>query len=196
MAEHPAGDPRIGVTNNERAETKHLVQPYSDAPVVDETSDRACAFCGNTGFRRSRLRFTDLLQLVMLKLPVRCVRCGQRQHVALSVAAAAQAAKAQTIGPSPDKPGSWKKFTEDAPSTLLHARPATTAAVPVAERLDDAFKPGPPAHLGTTEQTFPAPVGALAPSAERPAAQPVKPTYSAAPPARTPSRRSDDSGIW
>lgn len=200
MAEHPAGDPRIGVTNNESAATKHLVEAYSDAPVVDERLERSCTFCGNMGFRRSRLRFTDLFRLLTLKFPVRCVRCGQRQYVAYGVASMAQPAKAQSIGPSPDKPGSWKQFTEDVPSSLPHARPASTAAQPVAERLDDAFKPGPPAHLGVPVTSTPAvpsyaaPAPPPVPIVQSTPAAPSQPSSS--PPPRTPSRRSDDSGIW
>ncbi len=202
MADTNAGDPRIGVTNNESAATKHLVEAYSETPVVDEQSGRTCTFCGNAGFRRSRLRFTDLLQLVMLKFPVRCTRCGQRQYVAYGVASVAQPAKAQSAGPSPDKPGSWKQFTGEVPSTLTHARPASTMAEPVAERLDDAFKPGPPAHLGipvTNREPVPQPYAAPVPvmqSPPRAPSPPSSPAQSSTPPASTPSRRSDDSGIW
>ncbi len=191
-----ADDPRIAVTTNERTGTKHLVEPYAEAPVVNEHSDGTCGFCGHAGFRRSRVRFTDVLQFLLLKYPVRCTRCGQRQYVPLRIALQARAAKLQTPGPSPDKPGSWKAFTAGGTVSAPHARPATTAAEPLAGRLDDAFKPGPPARLGVPDQ-------ANSQSSSQTSAQynvtahsqPIVPRQST-PPAHTPSRRSDDSGIW
>ena len=45
-----------------------------------------CQFCVGRNFRRSRLRRTDVKQLLLLRYPVRCLRCSQRQMVSFSVA--------------------------------------------------------------------------------------------------------------
>ena len=45
-----------------------------------------CQFCVGRNFRRSRLRRTDLKQLLLMRYPVRCLRCSQRQMVSFSVA--------------------------------------------------------------------------------------------------------------
>ncbi len=45
-----------------------------------------CQFCVGRSFRRSRLRTADLPQLLMMRYPVRCRRCSQRQMVSFTVA--------------------------------------------------------------------------------------------------------------
>ena len=81
-------DRHIGVTSNEPVDQKHLVQPYAERPVVRHDA-RACKFCGNPNFRRSRMRLADLPRLLLLQCPVRCTRCGQRQRASLRTAVAA-----------------------------------------------------------------------------------------------------------
>jgi ribosomal protein L37E len=86
---HPGihGDPNIGVTTVEVGERRHLVQPYAERPVLQRARGVvACAFCGNPQFRRSRLRASDIPELLMLRYPLRCTRCGQRQYNNLYVA--------------------------------------------------------------------------------------------------------------
>lgn len=46
-----------------------------------------CQFCVGRNFRRSRWRKGDLKQLLLMRYPVRCLRCSQRQWVSFSVAA-------------------------------------------------------------------------------------------------------------
>ena len=46
-----------------------------------------CQFCVGQTFRRSRLRAADLPQLLLMRYPVRCARCSQRQTVSFTVAA-------------------------------------------------------------------------------------------------------------
>lgn len=46
-----------------------------------------CQFCVGRAFRRSRLRPSDLSQLFLMRYPVRCLRCSQRQMVSFTVAA-------------------------------------------------------------------------------------------------------------
>lgn len=45
-----------------------------------------CPSCGSSHFRLSRLRFSDLLQLFILRYPVRCRLCRERTHVSFSKA--------------------------------------------------------------------------------------------------------------
>lgn len=45
-----------------------------------------CQFCAGQRFRRSRLRFADIKQLLLLTYPVRCLFCSQRQMVSFTVA--------------------------------------------------------------------------------------------------------------
>jgi hypothetical protein len=42
-----------------------------------------CDHCGSSDFRTSQLRFTDLAQLMLFKLPVRCTACRERAYVFL-----------------------------------------------------------------------------------------------------------------
>ena len=46
-----------------------------------------CQFCAGQSFRRSRLRMGDIPQLLQMRYPVRCARCGQRQTVSFTIAA-------------------------------------------------------------------------------------------------------------
>ena len=46
-----------------------------------------CQFCIGQSFRRSRLRMGDIPQLLLMRYPVRCARCSQRQSVSFTVAA-------------------------------------------------------------------------------------------------------------
>jgi hypothetical protein len=48
-----------------------------------------CQFCPGQGFRRSSLRTTDIQDLFLMRYPVRCLRCGQRQKVSFAVASVA-----------------------------------------------------------------------------------------------------------
>jgi hypothetical protein len=46
-----------------------------------------CVFCPGQSFRRSRLRSKDLKFLLLMRYPVRCLRCSQRQLVSFTLAA-------------------------------------------------------------------------------------------------------------
>ncbi|CAN5639365.1 hypothetical protein BH10ACI4_BH10ACI4_07250 [soil metagenome] len=45
-----------------------------------------CERCPGQAFRRSSLRTDDLKHLLLMRYPVRCLRCGQRQAVSFTVA--------------------------------------------------------------------------------------------------------------
>lgn len=45
-----------------------------------------CQFCVGQKFRRSRLRSDDFKSLLLMRYPVRCLRCSQRQLVSFTIA--------------------------------------------------------------------------------------------------------------
>ena len=45
-----------------------------------------CQYCSHQSFRRSSLRLNDFTQILLMRYPVRCVRCGQRQMVSFTIA--------------------------------------------------------------------------------------------------------------
>ncbi len=45
-----------------------------------------CQFCIGQSFRRSRLRSDDFRSLLLMRYPVRCLRCSQRQLVSFTIA--------------------------------------------------------------------------------------------------------------
>jgi DNA-directed RNA polymerase subunit RPC12/RpoP len=45
-----------------------------------------CQHCSHQSFRRSGLRSTDVTQILLMRYPVRCLRCGQRQMVSFTIA--------------------------------------------------------------------------------------------------------------
>ena len=42
-----------------------------------------CSSCGSRHMRPSTLRFSDISYCLILRLPVRCVLCGERSHSGL-----------------------------------------------------------------------------------------------------------------
>jgi hypothetical protein len=45
-----------------------------------------CQYCSGQAFRRSTLRGDDFNQIFLMRYPVRCLRCSQRQMVSFTVA--------------------------------------------------------------------------------------------------------------
>lgn len=79
-----------------------------------------CQLCSGHEFRRSRLRNEDIRQLLFLRYPVRCLRCGQRQFVSLTVAALS--VSSATRQPRPQRPASKdKSWTEPAERMVLRS---------------------------------------------------------------------------
>lgn len=123
-------DPRIAVTSTEPAERKHLVQPYAEEPVVEPGKGRrVCDWCGNNGFRRSRLRGADAVHLLTFTYPVRCTRCGQRQFV--SWIAAVSAFPPRPLSAGPEKGSSMAKNWVEA-STMPERSPTPEPAAQAA----------------------------------------------------------------
>jgi hypothetical protein len=48
-----------------------------------------CQYCSGQTFRRSTLRSEDLSEIFLMRYPVRCLRCSQRQMVSFTIASLA-----------------------------------------------------------------------------------------------------------
>ncbi|HEY9136650.1 MAG TPA: hypothetical protein VIM67_00140 [Terriglobus sp.] len=125
----------VGVTTVESNDRRHLVQPYQDRPTVELRKGAVgCPFCGNSHFRRSRLRFTDLAEILMLRYPVRCTRCSQRQFTDLYIAMMSYPPKFRGERMAQDH-DSWKNWTGQSASSSS-VRPLSTAMEPKARNLN------------------------------------------------------------
>lgn len=125
----------VGVTTVESNDRRHLVQPYQERPTVELRKGAVgCPFCGNAHFRRSRLRFTDLAEVLMLRYPVRCTRCSQRQYTDLYIAmlSASPKFRGERLAQGQD---SWKNWTGQT-ATSPSVRPLSTAMEPRARNLN------------------------------------------------------------
>ena len=94
------------------------LDPYHGVPIQ-------CQYCSGQSFRRSTLRGDDLAQILLMRYPVRCLRCGQRQMVSYTVASLALSSsirprrRHRPVDPSKR----WIDFTRhpDAPNPLTPA---------------------------------------------------------------------------
>lgn len=73
------------------AEPKFVTQAFGVDEEEDHGEDRGgvpirCQFCVGQKFRRSRLRSDDFRSLLLMRYPVRCLRCSQRQMVSFTIA--------------------------------------------------------------------------------------------------------------
>jgi hypothetical protein len=107
--------------HSEHNRTPYLgVDPYHGVPIQ-------CQFCSGQSFRRSTLRGDDFTDILLMRYPVRCLRCSQRQMVSYTIASLALSSsikprrKHRPVDPSKR----WIDFTKhpDAPNPLLPARP-------------------------------------------------------------------------
>jgi hypothetical protein len=79
--------------NLPRATERSTIRGHSSYDLPTATSSRIaagvtiqCQFCPGQAFRRSRLRTADLKQIFLMRYPVRCLRCSQRQLVSFTLA--------------------------------------------------------------------------------------------------------------
>ncbi len=64
-----------------------------EAVHVRDSLPVQCQFCVGRTFRRSRFRPRDIKQLLLMRYPVRCLRCSQRQMVSFTIAGISVASK-------------------------------------------------------------------------------------------------------
>lgn len=77
-----------------------------------------CQYCSGQSFRRSRLRSDDFWQMVLMRYPVRCLRCSQRQMVSFTVAALSHSSLTKHTRPMRTEE-TWKHWTE-SPDSSAH----------------------------------------------------------------------------
>ncbi|GGA69203.1 hypothetical protein GCM10011507_20850 [Edaphobacter acidisoli] len=75
-----------------------------------------CQYCSGQSFRRSRLRGEDFWQLFLMRYPVRCLRCSQRQMVSFTVAGLSLSSLTHHPRPARTE-DSWKHWTEPSESS-------------------------------------------------------------------------------
>ncbi len=94
------------------------LDPYNGVPIQ-------CQFCSGKSFRRSTLRGEDFPQILFMRYPVRCLRCGQRQMVSYTIAslAVSSSVKPRRRHRPVDPSKRWVDFTRhpDAPNPLAPA---------------------------------------------------------------------------
>jgi hypothetical protein len=94
------------------------LDPYHGVPIQ-------CQFCSGQNFRRSTLRGEDLPQILLMRYPVRCLRCGQRQMVSYTIASLALSSsiKPRRRHRPVDPSKRWIDFTRhpDVPNPLAPA---------------------------------------------------------------------------
>jgi hypothetical protein len=74
-----------------------------------------CQYCSGQTFRRSRLRTEDLWQMILMRYPVRCLRCSQRQMVSFTVAGISLSSLTKHERPVRVE-DTWKNWTEPSSS--------------------------------------------------------------------------------
>jgi hypothetical protein len=66
--------------NSTHGRTPYLgLDPRNGVPIQ-------CQYCSGQTFRRSTLRGDDFTDILLMRYPVRCLRCSQRQLVSFTVA--------------------------------------------------------------------------------------------------------------
>lgn len=115
------------VTTVQETAWKARIEPYTESPTAElEAGVIGCLYCGNTTFRRSRVRFHDIGELLMLRYPMRCMRCNQRQHGYFLTAAFAVQPRSQS-GRVARGNETWKAWTESEMNGQSLQRPMTTS---------------------------------------------------------------------
>jgi hypothetical protein len=71
---------------------------YREIPAANGVPLR-CQYCSGQTFRRSTLRPTDFTQILLMRYPVRCLRCSQRQMVSFTVAGISLSSSVKPIRP-------------------------------------------------------------------------------------------------
>lgn len=77
-----------------------------------------CQYCSGQSFRRSRLRSEDFWQMVLMRYPVRCLRCSQRQMVSFTIAGLSLSSLTKHTRPVRTEE-TWKHWTE-SPDSSAH----------------------------------------------------------------------------
>jgi hypothetical protein len=105
----------------ERPHSSHSHTPYLGLDPLHGVPIQ-CQFCSGQTFRRSTLRGDDFTEILLMRYPVRCLRCGQRQLVSFTVASLSLSSsiKPRRRHRPTDPSARWIDFTKhpDAPNPL------------------------------------------------------------------------------
>lgn len=117
--EYESSRRRIERPHSSQSRTPYLgLDPYHGVPIQ-------CQFCSGKEFRRSTLRGDDFTQILLMRYPVRCLRCGQRQLVSYTIASISLSSsiKPRRRHRPVDPSKRWIDFTKhpDAPNPLAPA---------------------------------------------------------------------------
>jgi hypothetical protein len=88
-----------------------------------------CQFCPGQAFRRSRLRSSDLRDILMMRYPVRCLRCSQRQMVSFTIAGISVPSHVKQRRARHDFGEAWKEPVKES----LKPKPVSRTQEPAAE---------------------------------------------------------------
>ncbi|WP_263382307.1 hypothetical protein [Granulicella arctica] len=93
-----------------------------------------CQDCAGLSFRRSRLKAKDMIPLLMMRYPVRCLSCSRRQTVSFRVAQRSVSSSVKQVrAPRPEEShGGW--MSTDVPATSTSPMPVDTrnfTAIPI-----------------------------------------------------------------
>ena len=88
-----------------------------------------CLFCPGTSFRRSKLRTSDLLHVFLLRYPVRCLTCSQRQFASIPIAGLSVPASVRhSRAPGPKE--TWKSWTNGSADDSAAQKSQTPSHAP------------------------------------------------------------------
>lgn len=88
-----------------------------------------CQFCSGQAFRRSRLRGPDFMDILQMRYPVRCLRCGQRQLVSFTIAGISVPSHVKQRRARLAHTGAWTEPVKES----LKPKPVREAGEPKAE---------------------------------------------------------------
>jgi hypothetical protein len=118
--EYKSSRRRVEHPHSSHKRTPYLgVDPYHGVAIQ-------CHFCSGQDFRRSTLRSDDFTSILLMRYPVRCIRCGQRQMVSYTIASLSlsSSVKPRRKHRPHDPSKRWIDFTKhpDAPNPLTPAQ--------------------------------------------------------------------------
>jgi hypothetical protein len=113
--------------SSRRRHSSHNRAPYLGTESRNGAPIR-CQFCSGQSFRRSSLRSQDLTEILLMRYPVRCLRCSQRQLVSFTVAgiSISSSIKIKKRGSRNNQPVQWKDPFKDRSGD----QPRATASTP------------------------------------------------------------------
>ncbi len=120
----------------ERPHSSHSRTPYLGLDPRHGVPIR-CQFCSGQSFRRSTLRGDDFTEILLMRYPVRCLRCSQRQLVSFTIASLSLSSsekprrKHRPVDPS----ARWIDFTKHPESRKPAPAESTEPAPPTEQEM-------------------------------------------------------------